>query len=231
MDLLLHLIRENRLDIYDIPIADITHQYLGTLELMKELNLEVAGEFLVMAATLIHIKSRMLLPPDEPAAGEEQEDPRAELVERLLEFQRFKETTDEFRQRENAWRLVFTRPPVEDSREIIVEEESEPEPMLFDFNLFDLLSAFSKVLEKSSPELVEITRETLTVKDRINHIVERMEGVENIRFEELFEDAGTRRELIVTFLALLEVLRLGLGRVYQESHFAPIWVLIPRSSV
>jgi len=226
MDLLLHLIRENKLDIYDIPIADITHKYLETLELMKEFDLEVAGDFLVLAATLIQIKSRMLLPPDEPIEGDEPEDPRAELVERLLEFERFKETTNDFRQREELWRLVFARPSVEDDREIVVEED--PQPILFDFNLFDLLSSFKKLLEKRPAEMIEITREVLTVKDRINNIIERLEGLDNMRFEDLFTGSKTRQELVVTFLALLEILRLGLVRVYQEQHMTSIWVIASR---
>ena len=224
MDLLLHLIRESKLDIYDIPIAEITRQYLATLELMKELNLEVAGEFLVMAATLIHIKSRMLLPPDETEDGAI-EDPRAELVTRLLEFERYKEVTGQFRSREEAWRFVFSRPSVVDDREIIVEKEEQP--ALFEVGLFDLLTAFRQLLEKVPSELVEITREVLTVKDSISRLLERMEGVESMKFEDLFAGVLTRRSLVVTFLALLEVLRLGLLRVYQERHMAPIWVIAP----
>ncbi len=229
MDLLLHLIRENKLDIYDIPIADITQKYLDTLELMKEFDLEVAGDFLVLAATLIHIKSRMLLPPDEPAKGEEPEDPRTELVERLLEFEKFKETTKDFRRLEDVWRLVFSRPPVEDDREIIVQEPSQP--MLFDFNLFDLLSAFKKMLENTPAGMGEITREVLTVKDKINTIIERLEGLDNMRFDDLFIGTRTRRELVVTFLALLEILRLGLVRVYQERHMASIWLIATRPEI
>jgi len=226
MDLLLHLIRENKLDIYDIPIAHITRQYLETLELMKELNLEVAGEFLVVAATLIQIKSRMLLPPDEAADGETV-DPRKELVERLLEYERFREVTPELRDREELWRQVFSRPPFEDEREVPAEP-AEEDPVLFDVGLFDLLSAFRSLLEKAPAEMVEITRETLTVKDRIGHILDKMELRENMRFEELFAEVFSRRQFIVTFLALLEVLRLGLLRVYQERNLASIWVIAAR---
>jgi segregation and condensation protein A len=227
MDLLLHLIRESKLDIYDIPIADITRQYLDAIELMRELNLEVAGEFLVMAATLIQIKSRMLLPPDEDA--NKAEDPRAELVERILEFQKFKESTSELREREDLWRQIFSAPPRKDDREIIVEVETRSDDDVFDFSVFDLLTAFRRLLESAPAELVEITRETLTVKDRINHIVEMLEDAQSVRFESAFSGARTRRELIVTFLALLEVLRLGLARVYQERHFSSIWLLAPKA--
>jgi len=229
MDLLLHLIRENKIDIYDIPIALITRQYLETLELMKEFNLEVAGEFLVMAATLIHIKSRLLLPtPEEAEEGLPEEDPRAELVHQLLEYQRFKEVSEELRDRESLWKNVFARPPLPDGDLPPEADDGWVEPLLFDVNLFDLLSAFRDVLTNAPAELEEITKETLTVKDRIQHIVEKMEGKENMLFEQLFDGISTRRELIVTFLALLEVLRVGLARVYQEKPLGPIWIVAPR---
>ena len=219
-DLLLHLIRENKLDIYDIPIAKITSQYLEYIEIMKELNLEIAGEFIVMAATLIHIKSRMLLPPDEETA-EEQEDPRQELIQRLLEYQKFKEAAQDFRTREEDWMKIFRREAVS------LSEEEEGELSLFDLSLFDLLDAFKKILDKSPPEVVSITKETLTVKDKMFVIMEILEGQETVRFEELFKDGITRVQLIVTFVALLELIRLGLARVYQEREFGNIWVINP----
>jgi len=219
-DLLLHLIRENKLDIYDIPIAKITSQYLEYIEIMKELNLEIAGEFIVMAATLIHIKSRMLLPPDEETA-EEQEDPRQELVQRLLEYQKFKEAAQDFRTREEDWMKIFRREPVS------LSEEEEGELSLFDLSLFDLLDAFKKILDKAPPEVVSITKETLTVKDKMFVIMEILEGQETVRFEGLFKDGITRVQLIVTFVALLELIRLGLARVYQEREFGNIWVINP----
>ena len=131
-DLLLHLIRENKIDIYDIPIALITGQYLQYIEMMKELNLEIAGEFLVMAATLIHIKSRLLLPPDEETSAEENEDPRLELVQRLLEYQTFKEAASTLRKKEEDWMKIFFKEPVSDGDEFY----------LVDVNLFDLIGAF-----------------------------------------------------------------------------------------
>jgi segregation and condensation protein A len=218
-DLLLHLIRENKLDIYDIPISLITGQYLEYLEMMKELNLEIAGDFLVMAATLIQIKSRMLLPPDEEVPSEEQEDPRRELVERLLEYQRYKEAAVDFRVKEDEWLKVFRREPL--------SEEDEGELYLFDLGLFDLLDAFRKILEKAPPEVVSITKETLTVKDRMSTIMEIIEEQEAVRFEDLFKEGITRIFLIVTFVAILELIRLGLVRAYQEKHFGKIWVINP----
>ena len=218
-DLLLHLIRENKLDIYDIPIALITRQYLEHLEMMKELNLEIAGEFLVMAATLIYIKSRMLLPPDEEVPPEGQEDPRNELVQRLLEYQKFKEAAADLKNRESEWLKTFYRDPISES------EEEEKELYLFDLNLFDLLGAFKKLLDKAPPDVIEITRETLTVKDRMSNIMEMIEGEDAIRFEALFEEGSTRIQLIITFVALLELIRLGLVRAYQEKEFGNIWII------
>ena len=217
-DLLLHLIREAKIDIYDIPIALITGQYLKYLEMMKELNLEIAGDFLVMAATLIHIKSRMLLPPDEEAPLEEREDPRLELVHKLLEYQTFKEAASTLREREEEWMKVFSKEPIsEDSEELY----------LVDVNLFDLMGAFKNLLDTVSPDIVTITKETLTVKDRMSVIMEIIEGFEAMRFEEIFKGSRTRIQLIVTFVALLELIRLGLVKAYQEKEFGNIWIINP----
>jgi segregation and condensation protein A len=222
-DLLLHLIRENKLDIYDIPISVITSQYLEYIEIMKELNLEIAGDFLVMAATLIQIKSRMLLPPDEEAAAEEQEDPRFDLVQRLLDYQKYKEAASDLRTKEEEWMRVFHKEPLAE------EGEEEGELYLFDLSLFDLLDAFKKILDKAPPDIVSITRETLTVKDKISMIMEILEGKEAVRFEDLFRDGVSRVQLIITFVSLLELIRLGLARVYQEKQFGNIWVINPAS--
>ena len=221
-DLLLHLIRENKLDIYDIPIAVITGQYLQYIDMMKELNLEIAGDFIVMAATLIQIKSRMLLPPDEETPSEEQEDPRLELVQRLIEYQKYKEAAGDFRKREDEWLRVFHRDALSEA-----DEEEGGELYLFDLSLFDLINAFKKILDKVPPEMGSITKETLTVKDKISIIMEIIEGHDSVRFEELFKDEITRVQLIVTFVALLELIRLGLVRVYQEKAFGNIWVINP----
>jgi len=218
-DLLLHLIRENKIDIYDIPISVITSQYLEYIEIMKELNLEIAGDFLVMAATLIQIKSRMLLPPDEEAPLEEQEDPRRDLVQRLLEYQRYKDAALDFRTKEDEWLKVFHREPLSD--------EDEGELYLFDLSLFDLLDAFRKILDKAPSEIVSITKETLTVKNRMSMMMEIIEEHEAVRFEDLFKEGITKIHLIVTFLALLELIRLGLARAYQEREFGNIWVINP----
>lgn len=227
LDLLLHLIKENKIDIYDIPISVITGQYLKYIELMKELNLEIAGEFLVMAATLIHIKSRVMLPVDEEAPQEEQEDPRLELVQRLLEYQAYKDAALGLKEKEEEWQNVFHREPADEKEE---PETESPEMYLFDVNLFDLLGAFRKILDKAPPEILEITREALTVKDKIALITEMLEGQETMRFEDLFKKDRSRPQVIVTFIALLELIRLGLARVYQEKDFGNIWVINPQKN-
>ncbi len=224
LDLLLHLIRENKVDIYDIPISFITSRYLEYIEMMKELNLEIAGEVLVMAATLIHIKSRMLLPPDEDAEPEQIEDPRLELVQRLLEYQAYKDAASILKEREEEALKLFSRGPIETEEE---EEGVSPELYLFDVNIFDLMGAFKKMLDAAPAEVRTITRETLTVKDRMVTLVEMIEHLESVRFEELFGEGATRVQLIVTFLALLELLRLGLARAYQEKEFGSIWIINP----
>ena len=225
LDLLLHLIKDNKIDIYDIPIAIITHQYLQYIEVMKELNLEIAGDFLVMASTLVHIKSKMLLPVTEESPAEDMEDPRLELVQRLLEYQTFKDAALGLREREEEWINVFRREP-----EKIEEEETgeSEEPYLFDINLFDLLGAFKNIIDKAPVEIVQISRETLTVKDKISLIMEILENRETIRFEELFREDRTRAELIVTFVAILELIRLGLARAFQEKDFSNIWIINPQ---
>lgn len=224
LDLLLHLIKENQIDIYDIPIALITRQYLDYLDLMKELNLHVAGEFLVMAATLIQIKSRMLLPPSITDKKEEEEgtDPRAELVEKLLEYQKYKTAAEELEKKESLWREIFYRQP-SGIHEMV---KDDTEPLLFDVNLFDLLSALKGVLEKIPSDAVEeITRERLTIKDKINMILERLSECESIVFDLLFHGDKTRADVITTFLALLEIIRLRLARVFQSKEFGIIRIL------
>ncbi|MBI4825796.1 MAG: segregation/condensation protein A [Nitrospirae bacterium] len=222
LDLLLHMIREEKIDIYDIPIVHITKQYLEYIDLMKELNLEIAGEFLVMAATLIHIKTKMLLPPDEVAADEAPEDPRSELVMRLLEYQAFKDSSLYLRTREETWKNVFHRPLPQKE-----DFDFEPEPLFDEMSVFDLISAFKELLKTAPMEMREITRETLTISDKINFIVERLEKEDGIRFQDLFEGDYTKVSIIVTFLALLEISRLGLARIYQEKGFGIIWIINP----
>lgn len=217
LDLLLHLIKKNKIDIYDIPIAEITKQYLEHIEMMRELNLEVAGEFLVMAATLIQIKTRMLLPVEEDVPEEERQDPRWELVERLLEYQAIKIASQELEERRAQWEHVFWRGPLEMG-------PAEPQTLsLFELNAYDLYEAFKRVLEKAPAEVREITRETLTIRERMSQILEQLKDREMVRFEELFKPLE-RRFLIITFVALLELAKLRLVRVFQNEQFGQIWV-------
>ncbi|MBL8135890.1 MAG: segregation/condensation protein A [Acidobacteria bacterium] len=214
LDLLLHLIKKNEVNIYDIPIALITEQYLAYLSLMQELNLDLASEFLVTAATLIHIKSRQLLPRPEAISEDtgEEIDPRDALVQRLLDHQRFKAAAELLHERETLRNAQWTRP---DARvEAIAGEEVEPE---LDVDLFGLLAAFRRVLERSkAPPDVPLPPEETSIEGRIEQLLERLSESEACGFEDLFDDVATRGDLIVTFLALLEMVRLKLVRAFQQ---------------
>ncbi len=220
LDLLVHLIRKNKVDVYDIPIALITRQYLDYLGLMQELNLDVASEFLVMAATLIHIKSRMLLPRPETAAGDslEEGDPRDALVRRLLEHEKFKAAAELLHERETLRGAQWTRPdaPVE----AIAGDDYEPE---LEVDLYSLLSAFKAVLERARDRPpVPLPPEQLSIEARIDQLLERLSESDACGFEDLFHDVATRADMIVTFLALLEMIRLKLVRVFQSAQLGAI---------
>src|SRR5262252_851597 len=223
LDLLLFLIKRSEIDIHDIPIALITQQYLDAIALMRELNLDVAGEFLVTAATLIHIKSKMLLPRPETAAGvegESEEDPRDALVRRLLEHQKFKAAAGLLHEREQLRAAQWHRP---DARvAAIAGEEYEPE---LEVDLFGLLDAFRAVMErlKLRPKVL-LPPEQIPLEVRIDQLLARLSESEACGFEELFADVQDRGGLIVTFLALLEMIRLKLVRVFQAGSFGAIRV-------
>jgi segregation and condensation protein A len=222
LDLLLHLIRRHELDIHDIPIALITAQYLSAIALMDEFDLDVAGEFLIMAATLIHIKSRMLLPRPETAAGVEGEveDPRDALVRRLLEHQKFKAAAGLLHEREQLRAAQWLRP---DGRVAeLAGEDYEPE---LEVDLFSLMNAFQAVVDrlKLRPKVL-LPPEEIPVELRIEQLLARLSETEALGFEDLFSDVEERRGMIVTFLALLEMIRLKLVRVFQSGSFGPIRV-------
>ena len=217
LDLLLHLIKKNEVSITDIPIATITEQYLATLELMQTLSLDLAGEFLVMAATLIHIKSRMLL----PAGTEEEEDeeggldPRDELVRRLLEYQRYKDAAAELEQRDVLTRDVFTRaaPPVEEAAPRGFREVS----------VFELLGALKRVIDRLPKNTFhEVTLDKITVREKMTLLLDRLRRQPGLLFEELFEEAKTRMEVVVTFLAMLELVKVRAIRISQDDLTGPI---------
>lgn len=218
LDLLLYLIRREEVDICDIPILKITDQYLGYLDLMRMLDLDIASEFLVMAATLLHIKSRMLLPPDERPVEEEveEEDPRGALVKQLLEYKRFKEAAGFLSGKEEEQQAVFAR---------YVDRTFLPGPSdspLVEVSIFDLISAFSDVLKRFTGDPREITEEVYTVTDKIASITALLGVRPVLKFSELFKDALIRTEVIVTFLALLELIRLKKIQAHQPLPFAEI---------
>lgn len=221
LDLLLHLIKKNEINIYDIPVAMIAQQYLEYLEAMEELNLNVAGDFLVMAATLLQIKSKMLLPVDETAEDDEEgPDPREELVRRLLEYKAFKEAARQLDDQENVWREIFWR-----EHALSVEDEVKEDLSLENVSLFDLVDALKDVLERNpSSRLIEIAPDNLTVRERMNLILETLEGKDSVSFAALFEGSSHRLVVVVTFLALLELMRLRVARVFQAETFGPILV-------
>jgi len=222
LDLLLHLIKKSELNIYDIPIVVVTKQYLDTIELMQELNLDVAGEFLVMAATLIHIKSKMLLPRPETAAGVEgeEEDPRDALVRRLLEHEKFKAAAGLLHEREQLRAAQWLRP--DERVAAIAGDEYEPE---LEVDLFSLLTAFQAVVQRAKQRpRVLLPPEQISVEARIDQLLARLSETEACGFEDLFADVADRAGLIVTFLALLEMIRLKLVRVFQSGTFGPIRV-------
>lgn len=220
LDLLLHLIKKHEINIYDIPIALITRQYLVYLGLMEELNLDTAGEFLVMAATLIHIKSRMLLPRPAPEQEEPEEDPREALVRRLIEHQKFKAAAEMLHDKETVRSAQWTRPD-----EVVAPIAGEqPEPEL-EVDLFSLITAFRAVVQraKQRPKMY-LPGEQVSIEDRIEMLLGRLSETEACGFEDLFEDVATRGDMIVTFLALLEMIRLKVVRVFQAGAFSDIRV-------
>src|SRR6058998_4011446 len=222
LDLLLHLIKKNEVNIHDIPIAMITAQYLDAIGLMQELNLDVAGEFLLMAATLIHVKSKMLLPRPETAAGVEgeEEDPRDALVRRLLEHQKYKAAAGLLHEREQLRAAQWLRPDERIAE--IAGADYEPE---IEVDLFSLLTAFQAVVQRAKlrPKVL-LPPEQIPVEVRIDQLLARLSETEAFGFEDLFADVDDRSGLIVTFLALLEMIRLKLVRVFQSGTFGPIRV-------
>jgi segregation and condensation protein A len=220
LDLLVHLIKQHQINVYDIPISLVTKQYLEYLNLLQELNLDVASEFLVMAATLIHIKSKMLLPRPETAAGDPaaEEDPRDALVRRLLEHQHFKAAAELLHDQETLRSAQWGRP---DSRlEEITGDDYEPE---IEVDLFTLLSAFRQVLERvrERPPM-PLPGEQISIETRIEQLLGRLSETDACGFEDLFDDVAGRTDTIVTFLAILEMIRLKLVRVFQAGGLGAI---------
>ena len=225
LDLLLYLVKKDEVDIYDISIERITTQYLSYLETFEFLHIEVAGEFLVMAANLLYIKSRTLLPKDQqmPEEEAEEDDPRWELIRQLIEYRKFKEAAAHLREQEELQSALFPRAVSLDPAHAPVIDDNM---MLGDVGIFDLINAFQRALKRLPAEekTGEIREETFTVTDRINHLMRMVDRGVSMRFEELFSDLSTRSELVVTFLAILELIRMKQFRVRQEQHFGEIWL-------
>jgi segregation and condensation protein A len=216
LDLLLHLVKKNEVDLSDIPVAVITDQYLAYLDLMQQLDLDVAGEYLVMAATLLHLKSRLLLPTGEAAEEEQGEDPRAELARQLLEYQRFKETAEMLNCRDLLGRDIFTRAPLRD------ETDGERD-IIYDVSLGDLLDALQEVLKRATPTIAhEIILEQVSLRERLCAVLDVLQERGELGFTDLFPSGTTRLQIVVTFLAVLELVRTRMIHVRQEERFGPI---------
>ena len=218
LDLLLHLIKKEEIDIWDIPIARITEQYLEYIQIMKDLNINMAAEWLIMASTLIHIKSRMLVPQEENEESEDEdiEDPRHELVYQLLEHQKFKNAAEMLYTREEVENAVWNKPPenaLEDANEIVA------------VSLFDLLKAFHEVVRRfEEQQVLEVDKEEVTVEQKIADIRNRLLIHDQILFSTLFGEIRSKRQLIVTFLALLELVRMNEVWLYQKGAFEEIQI-------
>lgn len=228
LDLLLHLIKTNEMDIYDIRIVEITEQYLGIIEQMKQLDLDIAGEFLLMAATLIHIKSKVLLPSSDDVEDEEGEDPRAELVRRLLEYQRYKEAATLFEQLPQLQRDHFLG-----SAHLadLLELESDQGENL-SVGIFQLSEAFRKILQNRPREVFhEVVREPLSVAQYMRRVARQLSERRRMAFHDFFSGEATRNEIIVTFLAMLELVKMRFVEIDQVGEFREIWLKLVAEAV
>lgn len=215
LDLLLHLIREHKVDLFDIPIALITEKYLAHLQAMREIDLDIAGEFLVMASTLLHLKSRLLLPKEEQPAdvaeAQEQQDPRAELVRRLLEYQKYKDAASQLAANDLLDRDVFTRKVSLDRVPL-----DDGEIGLKELSVYKLIEALDRVLKALEPKFQhEVVRDRLSLSDAIHRVAAKLATGDAVAFAALFEEVRTRSQVVITFLAILEMCKLRLIRVSQ----------------
>ncbi len=219
LDLLLYLIKKNEIDIYNIPIALITDQYLQYLEIMRSLNLDLAGEYLVLASTLIHIKSQMLLPRVEAGDSEEEQDPRNELVQQLIEYKSYKEAAFFLEGRLLLERDVFKRTyPLPE-----LQEDEENDVLTIELTVFDLVSAFQRIIgHLDKEEFLEIRGERMSLADRINEIMEKLATEQSLVFHDLFDGLPERRMIIYTLLAILELMKLRMIKAYQSGPFGVI---------
>jgi segregation and condensation protein A len=228
LDLLLYLVRKDHLNIYDIPIAKVTEQYLEYLDLMQLLDLNIAGEFLVIAAELMKIKSKMLLPAEETAGSEEEQaDPRAELLQRLLEYEKFKQIAESLREKEVSQKEVFKRPKVE-----IDSGASGEKEVYFEASIFDLISAFTQALKDIPKEVFyEVIKDEFTIEEKIHQLLHMLLVAPRVKISELFSKAKNKFEIIVTFLAILELIRMREILCLQKDLFAEIEVLRNKNNI
>lgn len=229
LDLLLYLIRKDDIDIADIPIAQVTEQYLQYIEMMKMLDLDVVGDFLVMAATLMQIKSRMLLPPDPDAVKEEAIDPRDELAQRLLEYKKFKEIAEALKDKEIQRSDLFSRGVDEELTRQFKEDAKE---VYFEASLFDLITALSEALKRAPEEVLhEIIKDEFTVEQKIHEILHRVLDQSQLLLKDLFEKARSKVEVVVVFLAVLELIRLKEIKVVQKKLFGDIEIIRNKDNI
>jgi segregation and condensation protein A len=222
LDLLLHLIKKDEIDITNIPIARITEQYLGYLDLMRELNLDVAGEYLVMAATLLLIKSRLLLPAPEGAEEDEEEDPRRDLVRQLLEYQRYREAAQALAERPLLHRDVYAREP--NAEGLAADAAGRP---FVRATTWELLEAFRAVLKRARPDPIhEVVAESVSLRERVEYLLRTLGVARAVEFDSLFDDGASRLEIIVTFLALLELMKVGAIEAVQDERFGQIRIVL-----
>lgn len=218
LDLLLYLVKKDHLNIYDIPIAKVTEQYLQYLNLMQLLDLNIAGEFLVMAADLLKIKSKMLLPAEELAQEEQEEDPREELVKRLLEYEKFKQIAEELREKEISQKEIFKRPKVEIETEKVGDKE-----VYFEASIFDLINAFSKALKDIPKDVFyEVIKDEFTIEEKIHQLLHNLLVVPSLKLSQIFSQAKNKIDVIVTFLAILELIRMKEAVAFQKDLFGDI---------
>ncbi|MBI4431792.1 MAG: segregation/condensation protein A [Candidatus Omnitrophica bacterium] len=223
LDLLLDIIRKNEIDIFNIPMAKVTEQYMEYLNTMKMLNLDIAGEFLVLAATLVYIKSRMILPQEAEKAEDEGQDPREELVRKLLEYQAFKEAAKELGTLEAERSLEFTRKIADHYFKDLSPEDVQIDSL--SANLYDLVLAFHKVLKSAGHETFhEVLQEVITIEEKIEEIKQILAARAEVNFLELFPPESSRNELIVTFLAILELAKSKFIRIVQKVRFGDIMI-------
>ena len=220
LDLLLYLIRKNHINIYDIPVAEVLNQYLQYLDLMKCLDIDVASEYMVMAAELINIKSKMLLPAEKEKEAEEEE-PREELVNRLLEYEKFKEAANYLREREEVRAKYIPRPSVyKEKKEVYLEA-----------SLFDLINAFKSALKEVPKDIFfEVVKDEFTVEEKMHNLLHLLVVKEKLSLQELFASAKNKLEIVVIFLAILELIRLREIITVQRELFGPILIVRNRKA-